>query len=85
MILSDKATHHRATLLVSILKALETGLDTSASSSVAEELQDIIPDKALDTESIIPATEELWGKVPDTEPVISATKEPLDVIPDTEF
>ena len=85
MILSDKATHHRATLLVSILKALETGLDTSASSSATEELQDIIPVKALDTEPTIPATEELWGKVPDTEPVISATKEPLDVILDTEF
>ena len=75
MILSDKATHHRVTLPVSILKALNTELDTSAPSSATEELQDIIPVKALDTESI-------WDKVPDIEPVISATKEPLDIIPD---
>lgn len=82
MILSDKATHHRVTLPVSILKALNTELDTSASSSATEELQDIIPVKVLDTESIIPATEELWDMVPDIEPGISSTKEPLDIIPD---
>ena len=67
---------------MSTLKALNTELDTPASSSAAEELQDVIPVKALDTEPIIPATEELWDKVPDIEPVISATKEPLDIIPD---
>ena len=67
---------------MSILKALNIELDTSASSSAIEELQDIIPVKALDTESIIPATEELWDKVPVIEPVISATREPLDIIPD---